>query len=375
MANIFDYLDWRADVPLSADPFNEVDNLIFSELSYTDFGGIVPDDGTEIPLPEALAAFFALHTREEILASRSYTARAPFLMEQMADGARFRDVRLCRYVSETDTARDMQFSALTFRMPDGISYVAFRGTDGSVVGWKEDFNITWLPETEGQSRAAAYLDAAGQAIDGPLYVGGHSKGGNLAVYAAAFCVREVQDRILAAFSNDGPGFRSEVIRSDGYQRIRPRIVSIVPEDSVIGLLLSSQVEHRVVGSAANGILQHDGFSWTVRRNRFTDAQLSKSSEFVDKALESFLEQMDDETRRTLVTTVFSLFESTGHDSFSEINHQKWKSAEAIIAATRELPRERQLELLRLIAQLSQSGGHTAADYLSAFLNRKKDGAQ
>ena len=164
-----------------------------------------------------------------------------------------------------------------FLLPDQSAYIAFRGTDGTLVGWKEDFNLSFLPETEGQSRAVRYLNQVGKLVRGVLRVGGHSKGGNLAVYTAACCDREIQDRIETVYSNDGPGFQREMLSNEGYQRILPKVASIVPDTSIIGLLLFSSATHCAVKSSQTGILQHDGFSWEIVLNRFVPAALSDLS--------------------------------------------------------------------------------------------------
>ncbi len=363
MANVFDYLVWRADVPMSADPFNEVDNLVLAQLSYTDFSGIVPDDGTKVPLQTAAEAFFSSHSREEIQADKSFTAKAPFLMDEMIQGVRFSGIQLSRYIDEIDPERGIQLSALTYDLTDGTRYIAFRGTDGTVVGWKEDFNFSYLPETEGQSRAAKYLNKAGADSMAPLRIGGHSKGGNLAVYAAAFCEPEIQDRILAVYSNDGPGFRMTIVESEEYRRILPRIRSIIPESSMIGMLLNNRAEPLVVKSSASGIVQHDAFSWQIRRNRFEETVLSDLGHFVNRTLSDWLCQMSDEERALFTNTIFSLFESTGKESFREISEQGWKSAESILNTLLTMPKGKQQEMLRLLSMLGQSGGQAAADYL------------
>ena len=369
MANIFDYLEWRCDVPLAVDPFNEVDNLVLAELVYTDFGGIVPVDGRQISLRDAADAFFRRHTHEEILAIKSYTARAPLLMEKMLEGERFRDVKLCWYLDETDTERETQLAAVTFLLPDRSAYVAFRGTDGTLVGWREDCNLSFQHETDGQRRSARYLNLVGGQLDAPMRVGGHSKGGNMAVYAAARCEPALQDRLLAVYTNDGPGFHEEMLQSEGYHRILPKIVSIVPDTAIIGMMLSSLAENRVVRSSKSGIIQHDGFSWEVSRNRFVGAELSDGSLWFDRFLSEWLVNTDDEYRQTMTEIVFSLFESTGADSFREIGQQKWKSAEAILSAVLKLPRESQHEALSFFQQLGASGGQTIAELLSSRLHK------
>ena len=365
--NIFDYLDWRCDVPFAVDPFNEVDNLVLSSLAYTDFRGILSMDGAEASLESTCRSFFQRHTHGEILANTSFTAKAPLLMEKMLGGARYRDIRLCWYLDETETSRDMQFAAVTVLLPDQSAFIAFRGTDGTLVGWKEDFNLSFLPESEGQRRAVRYLNQVGAHVPGPLRTGGHSKGGNHAVYAAAFCEQAVRDRILEVYSNDAPGFREEVLRSEGYRRILPRVIRIIPETSVIGLLLSSSAAPRVVKSSQTGIFQHDGFSWMVSRNRFLPAELTKTSLLVEKSLGGWLDQMSEADRQSFTEILFSLFESTGAVRFSEINQQKLKSTEAILNAVRNMPKEKQQEILSCLQQLGFSGGQAVTRYLASRL--------
>lgn len=365
MNNIIDYLDWRCDVPLSVDPFNEVDNLILSELAYIDLSDIVPADGSPVPLENVCARYFESHTHEEVLSGKSFSGKAPLLMEKMLSGARFRSTSLWRYLDETDSEKEIQLAAVTFLLPDKSAYIAFRGTDGTLVGWKEDFYFSFSPATEGQKRAVDYLEEIAGAYGGVLRAGGHSKGGNLAVYAASTCDIDVQDRMAAVYSNDGPGFKEDIIASEGYRRMLPKIVSIVPDMSIIGLLLTSLTEHRVVRSGNSGIMQHDGFSWSVVRNRFESAALSDISLLVERSLSDWLSQMDDAERRSLTEIVFSLFESTGAESFSEMGRQKWKSAESILSALKNMPKEKQQEGLSFLRQLGSSGGQAITEFISS----------
>ncbi len=161
MANISDYLDWRGDITMEIDPFNEVDNLVLAELAYTDFGGIVPglnQKGQWVTIREAHDRFFSMYSEEEIMAKNSTTKVAPFLMHKMVASARFQNLRLMNYVNEIDEENQTQFSVLSFLLDDDRVYVAFRGTDNTIVGWKEDFNMSFLYQTEGQIRAAQYLN-------------------------------------------------------------------------------------------------------------------------------------------------------------------------------------------------------------------------
>ncbi|MBQ6019413.1 MAG: DUF2974 domain-containing protein [Clostridia bacterium] len=363
MANIFDYLTWRADVPFAVDPFNEADNLVLSMLAYTDFGGVVTLSGPSVTLTDVYNLFFRLYSREEIEKSAVITAKAPFLMDGMRTGARFRDMRIGYYLDEIDREKYAQIAAVTFLLPDGSAYVAFRGTDNTLIGWKEDFDLSYASRTPGQLRAAEYLSEVGRKIPGRLRVGGHSKGGNFAIYASAFCDGDVRDRICAVYTNDGPGFMEEITESEEYRAILPRIRSVIPDTSVIGLLFANDCPHRVVRSSANGLYQHDGFSWEISRNRFVPAELTELGHFIDKSLDAWLEELDADERKSFTDTVFELFRSTGMDTLSAMGGQKLKSLEAILSAMRELPKEKQKELRRLFLQLLQSGGQTAKEKL------------
>ncbi len=366
MPNLFDYLHWRADVPLSASPFNHVDNLILSELAYTDFAGIVPDDGAAMPLCEVQTRFYALHDRSEIEARTdySYTARAPFLMDAMCEGERFRGVRLFAYEARTDKDEAAQFAAVTFLLPDGTAYVAFRGTDGTVVGWKEDMILSYHSNTLGQLRATDYLTRIGALTALPLRVGGHSKGGNLAVYAAAHCAPELQARLLRVWSNDGPGFRDEVRVLEGYQRIQEKCVSIVPDTSVIGLLLECDCERRVVRSSASGLVQHDGFSWECGPVDFVPAELTRAGVYLEKTVDNWVARQDDATLRSLVDSLFTVFEATGAETFHSMGTRKMRNAELMMAAFRALPWEKQRELFSATGKLVTTGGKTARQLMS-----------
>ncbi len=361
MAVLQEYLDWRADVPFSVSPFNDVDNLLLATFAYTDFDGIVPSDGEPVSLDNIHSAFFQTHRQEDIPDHGPQTERAPLLMDGMLSGGRFGTLRACRYINEIDTDKSSQISAVTFLLADGTAYVAFRGTDSTLAGWKEDFNLSYLSETPGQMRAVKYLEETAAAFPCPLRVGGHSKGGNFAVYASAFC--SVQDRILSVYSNDGPGFRAETIQSDAYRRILPKLVSIIPDTSVIGLLLASGAKSRVIQSSASGIQQHDPFTWCVRRDGFVRAEQSEAGKIIDKTLDTWVDAMDDETRKSFTETVFSLFASTGAETFQEIGQKKAKNAEVILANLFALPKDKQSELLKLAGHLIQIGGQAAVSQL------------
>ena len=359
MANIHEYLIWRGDVPFTVSPFNEVDGLVLSELAYADFHGILPEKGGRITIEEVRRLFWEKHTREEIMAMDSYTKTAPFLMDEMAGKPRFGGTVMADYYDVIDTNVDIQLAALTFYLPDGTAFVAFRGTDDTVVGWKEDFNLSYMPETEGQCRAAEYLNAhfSGQSI--PIRVGGHSKGGNLAMYAAVCAEKAVRDRIIAVYNNDGPGFLKEFTETDAYREMLPRIICTVPEKAVIGTLLDSKAFQHVVKSTSSGIFQHDGFSWQVLGNRFVEAQKrSDSSVALESTLHQWLAEQSDIKRRTFVNTLFGLLESTGRATIGEIKGDLLGSLSSMWKMLESMPKEQREITWNMITQFIAAGSDT-----------------
>lgn len=361
MANLFEYLKWRGDVPLSVSPFNEVDNVVLSFLSYTDFGGCVPEDGTVVLFQDVFDAFFSRHTRQEIAETRSLTAKSPLIMDGITGGARFGKMKMCNYVDIVNPRMDEQFSAVTYLLDDGTAFVAYRGTDNSVVGWKEDFNFSYIAGTEGQKRSVRYLTRIADTLSCPLRLGGHSKGGNFAVFAASFCEKEIQDRIEIIYANDSPGFPDTILQTEGYQRILPKILSIIPDSSVIGTLLSSNSTQKVIKSSASGLTQHDALTWETERTGFVPAELSDFGIFVSQTISSWLSGLDDDERKIFTDTLFSLFESTGKATFVELSDDGWKSAERILSAIWSLPKEQQKTMTQLLRQLFESVGKIAGE--------------
>ncbi len=367
MADIFDYLKWRGDLSFSADPFNEVDGLVLAELAYSDFDGILDGSFRQVSLKTVDERYFKTHSREEAKKSINHIVKAPLLMDGMMTGSRFGDMKLTRYINVVSTEKDMQISAVTCLLSDGSIYVAFRGTDSTIVGWKEDFNMSYLPDTEGQRSAVRYLNEVGKRFKGPIRVGGHSKGGNFAVYASAFCKKEVQDRILKVYTNDGPGFRDEVMSREGYKDILPKVVSVVPDTSIIGMLLASDAEHIVVKSSEKGIIQHDALTWQLERNRFEVTKPSAIGTFIMNSQRDWLRKIDDESREMFVNTVFSLFESTGMSTFGEMKDNALKSAERILSTVKELSKEKQDEVKDIIGELLESSTQIVKDRLSDMI--------
>ena len=358
---LFDYLKWRNDVSLRAAPFNEIDNVLLSYLAYADFGELLHEPKRHVSIETCLKRFCEKHDMAEVRDSKHFIERAPLLLEDMVCGARFRGTKVAHFREVFDKEKVQQFAALVFLLPDGTKYVSFRGTDSSITGWKEDFLMSITAETEGAKEAVSYLNDVAASVDGDFILGGHSKGGNFAMYAAAFCEDAVKGRIRKVYNNDGPGFREEIVRSAAYRELLPKIINIVPQTSIIGRLLSNEAAHTVVKSTAAGIFQHDVTTWEVTKDKFVRAEPDAFSDFVEKSLGTWLETMDDEARKSLVETVFSMIEMTEAETFVEFGENLFKNTGLIIKGFGKLPKEKRSELTAALGGLAEAGRATVLD--------------
>ncbi len=354
MANILDYLDWRGDLSFTAAPFNEVDNLIFTQLCFLDLNNLVPADPGAVPvrLEHAIDRYFERHPME----STSMGMIVPADILKLADRARrtprFRDVCLTGFVNQVDTRIEMQFSATTYLPGDGSAFVAFRGTDDTLVGWKEDFNMAFTPTVPAQAQASRYLERVLRAIPHPLHLGGHSKGGNLAVYAAIHADPSDRARIIDVYNNDGPGFHKQMLSSEAYLSMHRKIRSIVPESSIVGMLLDHEEPYRIVKSTAKGLFQHDGFSWELIGDHFsTLTHLSSESRLVDRTLKLWLAEMDNAAREEFVDSMYAILCATNARTLTELNTDR----KALLASLRGIdPKSRDM-LVKLVLLLADEG--------------------
>lgn len=304
MGNIFDYLIWRGDLTFTQDPPNAVDALIFSTLTYVGYGETAerPPE-TAATLQACAEEFFGLPEPE----SRVRSKRDLELLRCAAATVRFGHCGLCLYRSRFLPEQETQFAAMTFLLDDGSMFLAYRGTDNSIVGWKEDFNMTYQQTIPAQRLAQEYIRETALAHTAPMRVAGHSKGGNLAVFAAARCSPTVRKRILTVYNNDGPGFTKYMIGDPGYNAIVPRIQTYIPQSSVIGMLLEHEEPFIVIRSKSVGIMQHDPYSWEVEGPSFLPVQeVTESSQFLDATIKNWFAGMTNRERNQLVEVLYGL---------------------------------------------------------------------
>ena len=359
MANLLDYLDWRGDLTLEQAPFNEVDNLILAELSFVDFKDIVPGpgEGDSVVLREAAEQFLSRFPKgEKIDMGVLVPAAIPEMLRKMADSRRFGDMKLNCFVDHLDVGKGEQFAALAIETGDKAMYLSFRGTDDTLAGWKEDFELACMPEVPAQKKAVAYTwTVAKQFPRKRLRLGGHSKGGNLAVYAGVFCPENVQKRIIAVWSNDGPGFHDDLLDLPEHRRVAERIYSIVPKSSVVGMLLEHEEDYTVVDSDQLGFMQHDGFSWQVMGDHFiTLRQVTQQAHLSDQELRKWVHGLSVEQRENFVNAMFDVLAASGAVTLTDLKDDSFKAVGAMIRAMKDLDKETRDGLWDFLAILFKS---------------------
>ena len=330
MGNIMDYISWRGDLSFEQAQFNEVDNLILACFSYVNLDGISAVTKQKgIGLKKLTKEFMKLHTMKELEADKSFIRLAPFMMMEMAKSVRFGKCVVRNYVNDIVTEAEQQFAAMEIVLEDGTSYVSFRGTDDTIIGWKEDFNLS-TGVVPAQKRAIEYLQKISEHTDGMLRVGGHSKGGNLAIYGSVMC-KSAHEKILEIYSNDGPGFSREFQELPETKEMMPKIIRIIPEYSIIGTLLEHEKEPVIVASSSKGLLQHDGFSWEVQGPALVRRDsLNKTALRFIEILHKWIDGMDMEQKRLLIEDLFATLQASGYENLSEVQSGGLKSLAAMV---------------------------------------------
>ena len=323
MGNITDDIRQHFDT-FAELPFTEADSLALSQLAYARMPDNVPRYHENAETADGMIATVPIHDllRAECYDDMFGKVWSPSmnvdLLRAMSESPRWRNLRVGAYVDEFDAATTKQFSACVFELGNGTLYVAFRGTDSSIVGWKEDFMMAFRRP-----------------------VAGHSKGGNLAVYAAANVPSEIQERITVVYSHDGPGFDEVFFDEDGYVRIASKIHKSVPGSSIIGMLFETR-EHvedgyTVVSSDGASIMQHFALHWQVDHGQFVQADgLTSSAQYLARTINGWMAKYDDEHRRKFIENLFAIFEAGGYDTFGDLTSHLTQSLPIMLAAARNI---------------------------------------
>ena len=335
MTNGLDYIAWRGDLSFERDPLNEVDIFLFSQLVAPDYSGIVPDDEKEISIKETADRYFENHTEDVSNLGVLQSTSALPMLKAMSESVRFGDLKLCGFVNKVNLDNEEQCCGLTVKLPGDIIFVVFRGTDDTIIGWKEDFNIATKDIVPAQEDAVKYLEWAASVQSGDIYICGHSKGGNLAMYSAAMCEDSIKDRIRAVYNFDGPGFQRKFLQTENYLGMKDKITTVLSQNSIVGTLLHRAGSVLMVNSCVAGPMAHDGFNWEIVGTKFTNSDgLSDVSKTIDRAMDETLDSMETEEKQAFIDELFDTLMSTGAITVTDFTNMSVQSFLSVLKSFR-----------------------------------------
>ena len=301
MKNFLNYLE-KNQKTFNEDHFNIVDSLVLAYLSYLHF----PNTKTKL--------------KELSISKSAKTKKNKEFIKRVIVSNRYKNIEQCFFIEDTNDLIEKQFSAVTFLLPDDTMYISFRGTDSTLTGWKEDFNMAFMLPVPAQKEALNYVEKITKLIPRKFYIGGHSKGGNLAVYAGCNLSNALSSRIIKIYSHDGPGFIKEFLTTSNYQNIKEKIEKVVPSSSIIGMLLYTNEKYKIIKSSERGFLEHDPFSWLVEDNNFIILKdLSDGTAYTNKVINDFISSLSKKEREIFIDSLFLVLKSTNLTTLDEIS--------------------------------------------------------
>lgn len=361
---LLEYIKWRGDLSFEERELNEIDSLIFCSLSYETLDDMFMKRKSAT-INEIAEEFFAIYDEEELKNRITFSNRSYEFLKAMRNTKRYGSLIVSDYVNEIDHEIDLQFSAMMIENPNQWRYIVFRGTDDTITGWKEDCSMIYKDEVLSQRKAVKYIQRiteektflAKMFNKYDYYIGGHSKGGNLAIYASSFLPLEIQKKIVRIDNFDGPGFQQKIWDKPSMENIIPKIVTYIPTSSFFGRLFEHPEKIVVIKSKLAGLLQHNPYNWLVNMDRFYYAdEVSESS---DKAVEKFnqiLIAIDKDEREDIVESLFTIFDTLDIYTFNDITNINFNTVLKALKELSELDNKTKkimIELLGLVWDIFQ----------------------
>ncbi len=365
MANIVDYVKKQFN-DLDNLPFNPVDSLVLSQFAYIRFDAVFKNkkEDQKLYVKDMLRADLFDKLLKDVWAPKENNE----LLYAIAANPRFRELEMVHYVNKHDNQTEKQFSAVTYFLPDNIIYIAFRGTDSSIIGWKEDFNMSFAMPVPSQDEALAYLNMIAEKYEGKIMVGGHSKGGNLAIYASMFTSDQIKKRLIAIYSHDGPGFQREVFEGKEYQSIAQLIKKTIPQSSMIGMLLEYQDNHAIVKSKGFWFMQHDPFLWEVNETDFLyQTHLTNGAVYTNKTIHQWLRSSTAAERELFVDTLYEVIKSTNAQTLGDLGDNIIQDGKNILAAIKDVDDKTKSFIVQTLKDLA------ALSFKNLLPNKKNKG--
>ena len=332
MKNIFNYINNYGHLSFLEEPFNDIDNLVFSAISYVDYDSAF--DVNNLTIKEIANRYFSKHSNNEINMNIIAVKTGIKVLNYIKDTIRYKDLVITNYIYQFSD--ETQFCAMNIKISQNTNYLVFEGTDHLISGWKEDFEFSYKFPVKAQELAIAYLNKNIKLSSKNIIVGGHSKGGNLALVASMYCHFWKRNKIVKIYNNDGPGLRKAQIESRQYKMIKSRLIHIIPNYSFVGILLRHSRDYKVVFSYESSILAHDLANWKIEGNKLFLTQLSFLSKELESAILKWLDKYNDIEREQFVESLFDICTKAEIDNLVDFKIDKFNNTIKIIKATKEL---------------------------------------
>lgn len=333
------YVKEYGDYTFVEKPMNDVDSLVLCQFSYLKFDNMVP--GLNENKASISMAKLSSHAEyDKLFSDVRYEKENRALFEAMVASKRFGKMKMNCYINIIEDEWETQFAAITYLLPDGTIYICYRGTDENLIGWKEDFNMAFLTPIPGQEYSVKYLNIVTGRFPNNFFVGGHSKGGNLAVYASMECLETVKERIIKVYCMDGPGFRPEILEKSEYASIQDRVVKILPHSSLVGMIFQTDDNYKVVESRNLGLMQHDPYSWLIKDGEFvTVSEIHRGRKLSNDTLNEWVLKQDQEKLKVFGETLFQVLYASGADNLIDLGKDWKKSLNGVLRALKEVDPE------------------------------------
>ena len=322
MGNLITYVQQYGAQTFEDKSLTDIDVLVLTEIAYLPFDEIVPKsfDVTEaISLNQLGKEFEKIKEKEHENNPFMITSERIELLEVVSKSQRYKDIKVFGFMNDIDDELTKQFAAVCYQWEEESRWIIFRGTDESLTGWKEDFMMTYSDLIPAQTDAIEYLRKQAELFSGSLNISGHSKGGNLSLYASAMQEETVQDRIKQIYCWDAPGVHRSILGTEGYQRVVSKAKRYIPQDSIVGLMLESQVPYHIIESQGSGISQHSALMWNIEEDHFVElTELSRNSQLTDQTFKQWTEVVSDEDLKLFFDTFFDLIFEMGVETVNDV---------------------------------------------------------
>ena len=322
MGNLITYVQQYEAQTFQEKLVTDIDILVLTEIAYLPFDEIVSssfEEKTAISLNQLGKEFETIKEKEHKNNPFMITKERIQLLDVVSKSQRYKDIKVFGFMNDIDDELTKQFAAVCYQWEEESRWIIFRGTDESLTGWKEDFMMTYSDLIPAQIDAIEYLRKQAELFSGSLNISGHSKGGNLSLYASAMQEEDIQHRIKQIYCWDAPGVHRSILNTEGYQRVVSKAKRYIPQDSIVGLMLESQVPYHIIESQGSGISQHSALMWNIEDDHFVElTELTRNSQLTDQTFKQWTEVVSDEDLKLFFDTFFELIFEMGVETVNDV---------------------------------------------------------